>query len=155
MEIRKYVRDALGNIPDLPENTVKNIEISVYNDTITYANTSGIEASWDNFIFKHYYTIKSRQLMENLRRYPDFRQQVVREKLSKRIASVPFMDMRPASLRTSTETTHDDLSTADGIFKCSKCHQRKTTYYSRQLRSADEPMTNFITCLNCGHKWKN
>lgn len=155
MEVRQYVRDTLGKIPDLPENTVKNIEISVYNDTITYANTHGIEASWDNFIFKHYYVIKSRQMMENLKRYPEFRKKVVCEKLSTRIASVPFMDMRPESERTNVRTDQGFENTADGIFKCSKCNKRKTTYYSRQLRSADEPMTNFITCLNCGHKWKN
>lgn len=26
-------------------------------------------------------------------------------------------------------------------FKCSKCNQRKCTYYQMQTRSADEPMT--------------
>lgn len=39
-------------------------------------------------------------------------------------------------------------------FKCGKCHHRKTTYYQLQTRSADEPMTTFVTCVNCGHKWR-
>ena len=39
-------------------------------------------------------------------------------------------------------------------FKCSKCGQRKCTYYQKQTRSADEPMTTFITCVNCGKNWK-
>lgn len=155
MKIRQYVCDSLGKIPDLPENTVKNIEISVYNDTITHANNHGMEATWDNYIFKHYYVIKSMQIIENLKRYPMFRNKVVREKLSTRIVCVPFMDMRPESERAKLHTDQADTSIADGIFKCSKCNKRKTTYYSRQLRSADEPMTNFITCLNCGNRWKN
>jgi len=40
------------------------------------------------------------------------------------------------------------------MFSCSKCGQNKTTYYQLQTRSADEPMTTFVTCCNCGHNWK-
>ena len=39
-------------------------------------------------------------------------------------------------------------------FQCGKCKQRKTRYYQMQTRSADEPMTTFVTCVNCNHKWK-
>jgi len=39
-------------------------------------------------------------------------------------------------------------------FKCMKCKERKCTYYQLQTRSADEPMTTFITCMNCENKWK-
>lgn len=155
MNTRQEFREALVKLGDLPHNTCVNIEISVYNDTITYAKTHEVEASWDNFIFKHYYVIKSQQILENLKRFPDFRKKVIQEKLSTKIVSLSFMDMRP-NKETATEAvqekTHD---VSDGIFKCAKCNQRKTTYYSRQLRSADEPMTNFITCLNCGNRWKN
>jgi DNA-directed RNA polymerase subunit M/transcription elongation factor TFIIS len=42
----------------------------------------------------------------------------------------------------------------DGMVRCGKCKSMKTTYYSLQTRSADEPMTNFFTCTNCNHKWK-
>ena len=40
-------------------------------------------------------------------------------------------------------------------FKCGKCKSRECTYYELQTRSADESMTTFITCLNCGNRWKN
>lgn len=143
---------ALG---DLPHNTCLNIEISVYNDTITYAKTHEVEASWDNFIFKHYYVIKSQQILENLKRFPDFRKKVISEKLSTKIVSLSFMDMRPERSEKSSPVVVSSEDVSDGIFKCAKCNKRKTTYYSRQLRSADEPMTNFITCLNCGNRWKN
>jgi len=39
-------------------------------------------------------------------------------------------------------------------FRCSKCGQRKTTYFQMQTRSADEPMTTFVTCTVCSHAWK-
>ncbi|XVF29731.1 hypothetical protein REPUB_Repub15cG0147200 [Reevesia pubescens] len=39
-------------------------------------------------------------------------------------------------------------------FKCGRCGQRKTTYYQMQTRSADEPMTTYVTCVNCSNRWK-
>ena len=39
-------------------------------------------------------------------------------------------------------------------FKCARCKSRKCTYYELQTRSADEAMTIFITCINCGNRWK-
>jgi transcription elongation factor S-II len=38
--------------------------------------------------------------------------------------------------------------------RCGKCNQKKVTYTQAQTRSADEPMTTFCTCLNCGNRWK-
>jgi DNA-directed RNA polymerase subunit M/transcription elongation factor TFIIS len=43
---------------------------------------------------------------------------------------------------------------ATDIYKCGKCHKRECVYYQLQTRSADEPMTTFVTCLNCGKRWK-
>ncbi|KAJ6407656.1 hypothetical protein OIU84_011028 [Salix udensis] len=39
-------------------------------------------------------------------------------------------------------------------FKCGRCRQRKCTYYQMQTRSADEPMTTYVTCVNCNNHWK-
>uniref|UniRef100_A0A3B0MUF1 Transcription elongation factor, putative n=1 Tax=Theileria annulata TaxID=5874 RepID=A0A3B0MUF1_THEAN len=41
-----------------------------------------------------------------------------------------------------------------GQFKCNKCNSKITTYYQLQTRSSDEPMTTFVTCLNCNNRWK-
>ena len=50
--------------------------------------------------------------------------------------------------------THEAVSMATDEFKCFKCMKRKCTYYQLQTRSADEPMTTFVSCLNCGNNWK-
>jgi len=39
-------------------------------------------------------------------------------------------------------------------FKCSRCGYTKAHLETRQTRSADEGMTHFITCLNCGKMYK-
>ena len=43
---------------------------------------------------------------------------------------------------------------AGGEFTCRKCKGNKTSHYQLQTRSSDEPMTCFITCVNCGHHWR-
>ena len=40
------------------------------------------------------------------------------------------------------------------VFKCHKCKKRECSYYEVQTRSADEPMTVFVTCLNCKNRWR-
>merc|ERR1712098_964612 len=38
--------------------------------------------------------------------------------------------------------------------KCGKCGKRNCTYNQLQTRSADEPMTTFVLCNECGNRWK-
>lgn len=40
------------------------------------------------------------------------------------------------------------------LYQCGKCKARKTTVFFQQTRSADEPMTIFVTCLGCGHQFR-
>lgn len=40
------------------------------------------------------------------------------------------------------------------LLKCGKCKKNRCTYNQMQTRSADEPMTTFVLCNNCGHRWK-
>ncbi|GBG34013.1 Transcription elongation factor A protein 1 [Hondaea fermentalgiana] len=41
-----------------------------------------------------------------------------------------------------------------GLYTCSRCNSKKTTHYQKQTRSADEPMTVFVSCLSCGKRWR-
>jgi len=40
------------------------------------------------------------------------------------------------------------------LFTCNRCKSTKTTSTQKQTRSADEPMTVFVLCENCGKRWK-
>eukprot|EP00803_Ostreobium_quekettii_P006220 evm.model.scf_1302.2 EVM.evm.TU.scf_1302.2 scf_1302:3826-4788(+) len=46
------------------------------------------------------------------------------------------------------------MQASTNAFQCKVCRQRKCTYYQMQTRSADEPMTTFVTCTNCNNRWK-
>jgi DNA-directed RNA polymerase subunit M/transcription elongation factor TFIIS len=43
---------------------------------------------------------------------------------------------------------------ATDLYTCYKCGEKKCQVRMLQTRSADEPMTNFITCLVCGNTFK-
>ena len=56
-----------------------------------------------------------------------------------------ILDKNLMDLKPTTETDQ---------FLCKKCNQRKTTFYTMQIRSADESETSFITCLVCNYSWR-
>ena len=70
---------------------------------------------------------------------------------------VAFMDPRqlhPArwskelDKQRNIEDANNNKKVTD-IYQCRKCHDRKSTTTQMQTRSADEPMTIFVTCLTC------
>lgn len=58
--------------------------------------------------------------------------------------------IKESLLASQVATTAADTD----MFRCSKCKQNKCTYSQLQTRSCDEAMTTFVTCTNCGHRWK-
>ncbi|VDD80032.1 unnamed protein product [Mesocestoides corti] len=68
-------------------------------------------------------------------------------------------DMKELRDKYNKETIDDHqmavtTGTESDILKCGKCKMNKVTYNQVQTRSADEPMTTFAYCNNCGHRWK-
>lgn len=44
--------------------------------------------------------------------------------------------------------------TTTDLLQCGKCKKKNCTYNQVQTRSADEPMTTFCLCNECGNRWK-
>ena len=113
------------------------------------------------------YKGKVRQLSFNLKdqKNPDLRRSVADGLIAPKV----LLDLKPEELgsdeRRSENTAIREAATAEAVrgqkkeastdaFKCGKCKQRQCTYYQLQTRSADEPMTTFVTCVNCDNRWK-
>ncbi|KAK6588674.1 transcription elongation factor TFIIS [Cryptosporidium xiaoi] len=78
---------------------------------------------------------------------------------SKDMASDAKQKEREKHKKESLEACQSDwdlrnLVQKEGQFTCGKCKTNKTTYYQMQTRSADEPMTTFVRCLNCNNRWR-
>ena len=78
---------------------------------------------------------------------------------------LPFMshqEMRPDKWKDLIEAKkirdknmyEPNIEASTDNFTCRKCKSKKCTYYQLQTRSADEPMTTFVTCIDCGNRWK-
>nr|KAJ3422847.1 Transcription elongation factor A protein 1 [Polyrhizophydium stewartii] len=111
------------------------------------------------------YKARVRTLISNLKTNAKVRDGLLSNKISpERFAVMSIEELmsddRKAEVeRARQESIQDAVSATDNqsetdMFKCGRCGARKTKYYQMQTRSADEPMTTFVTCVNCGNKWK-
>ena len=149
---REHILNEIYSCGDIPTNTAKNVEISIYNYVIHLCTTDNIVKDWDNFLFKHIYVSKALMIINMLKSDVEFLQYIIDEKWSKYIADMSWDEM--VNFNIKEEITYVSNKNNDGLFKCRKCKTYNTTYYSLQTRSADEPMTNFITCQTCNTRWK-
>jgi transcription elongation factor S-II len=146
-----------------------NIEKSIYNWTIRKCKSNSSIPSWENKMFKEMYKQKVINIRTNLENEETTLKARV---LAGQVITRTIAQLTPNELFPTgpyAKSIHDqyikqmniDLACGRinantiGIFKCGRCKSMKTTYYEMQTRSADEPMTAFITCLACGKRWKN
>lgn len=62
-------------------------------------------------------------------------------------------DLAEKQFQREQRLLEGNKANATDQFFCGRCHKRQCTYYELQTRSADEPMTIFIQCVNCGKRW--
>jgi transcription elongation factor S-II len=60
----------------------------------------------------------------------------------------------PIKARIALESSQEDVCITTDAFRCRMCKERKCTYVQVQTRSADEPITTFVSCTNCGFGWR-
>ena len=161
---RENIRAKLNQIINSSDNTITiNLEKGVFNYAIKEANNRKIVKKWENRAFAQIYTDKLRAVYMNLKN-PDLLQQIKNADISAQsVAFMTHQELNPERWKTlidqkikrdaSKFTTNIQAST--DMFTCKKCKSKKCTYYELQTRSADEPATIFVTCLDCGKHWKS
>jgi transcription elongation factor S-II len=149
------------------ESICKNIEKSIFNASVRCCKNTSVIPSWENRRFVEVYKHRALSVIFNAK---EPRSKLVERVLSgkvktKDIGSMEAHELWPsgpmaiaieeAHIKEMQKRIHNkEIVAADGIFTCNKCKSKKTTYYQMQTRSADEPMTTFVTCLNCDKRWK-
>lgn len=167
MELRKKMVDTFRKL-SLTEVQAKDLEIGVYNYCIDYATEHLIPLTWNSDMFKELYLGKARSIYANL----SPKSSIQNKRLIKRLKDKEFMPhevamMQPENMYPElwkdimdrellrTKAAYEPQATAmTDRYTCGKCKKNRCSYYELQTRSADEPMTMFITCLHCGHRWK-
>lgn len=122
---------------------------------------------WENHRLRFRYTTKILSMCFNLRhaRNPGLLARVLYGEISpaRLVRMTPYelfpehwseVFDRVAHKQLRKQITLDAASAPDGLLQCRKCKSRKTTFTQLQTRSADEPLTTFALCLECGTRWK-
>ncbi len=132
------------------------------------AKTRGVLRHFGNPLFLFCYSMVVRRLLSNLDPDSYVKNTTLLPKLQngdltfETLLTMNVMDYAPhlytelhdRRLLREKQQLEGNKAMATDMFKCQRCHKRECTYYELQTRSADEPMTKFITCLNCGAHWR-
>ncbi len=160
---KKFRRDIVKNIDSIIDKPLfsRNLEIGIFNASIQEATTLKVIKKWANPYFVEIYLLHLRSIINNLNSY------IISEIMSDTIkpqtlAFMTHQELNPDKWKKHIENKmkrdkmkyETKIAAATDTFTCSKCKSNECTYYQMQTRSADEPMTTFVTCINCGKRWK-
>ncbi|GAA6041575.1 hypothetical protein JCM8097_004273 [Rhodosporidiobolus ruineniae] len=157
----ELIYDALASDSGAPTELIleraRGLEKYVWNETQAADGGAGV-AAYRNKMRSFYLNLKAAN-------NPGLREDVV----SGEISIVKLYTMDPKDMASDERKEENRRLIAENLFKaqsaapqqaetdafqCGKCKQRRCMYYQMQTRSADEPMTTFVTCLSCNNRWK-
>ncbi|KAD7480331.1 hypothetical protein R6Q59_009082 [Mikania micrantha] len=164
-KIRELLSEALCKVPEEVEDELR--------DEARASDPYRVAVSVESAMFEKWgrsngaQKFKYRSIMFNIKdpKNPDFRRKV----LLGHVKPERILELTPEEM-ASTERQMENVKIKEKAlfdcerggppkattdqFKCGRCGKRKCTYYQLQTRSADEPMTTFVTCVNCDNHWK-
>jgi transcription elongation factor S-II len=160
-EFRSNIRNKLNEFIN-NEKICLNLEKGIYNYAIKQADERNIVKKWDNSYFVHIYVDRLRSIYINLKNDELKQKLISKEFKAHELAFMTHQEMVPEKWKQLIEDKkiRDEnkyapkLEASTDNFTCRKCKSKECSYYQLQTRSADEPMTTFVTCIKCGNRWK-
>ena len=158
----------------------ENLEKGIYNYTLEECGKRNIIKEWANTYFVEIYKNKLRSIYNNLKNN-SIKELITKKQIkAHELAFMTHQEMLPGKWKELEEDIKIKrqnkyvpvVEASTDSYECMKCRDienkqarsenrkvnrerfTKCTHFQLQTRSADEPMTTFITCLNCGAKWK-
>lgn len=163
---RRRLATLLGS--QLTEEERLGLEEGIVVFALDEARRQKVRPLWENPDFVALYDVQVRRVVSNMApgsyvgnerlltrlREGEFTPQELPTLLFSRLFPEKWAALEERELKREAKMLEVDTSMATDMFKCGKCKKRICTYYQQQTRSADEPMTTFVRCLNCGNHWR-
>jgi DNA-directed RNA polymerase subunit M/transcription elongation factor TFIIS len=170
--LRKRVVQAIATLfgsvrPKMDRVTQILFERLLWNFTMEWCDRKKIRRSWQTIGFKDIYLSICRRVISNLSPTSYVKNEYLWRAWSNREITLEeivkknnyelfpehWQNLIDQQAKREQIQLEGDRSRATDRFQCNRCGKKETTYYELQTRSADEPMTIFINCLNCGKRW--
>ena len=143
--------------------TAINLEKGVFNYSLKEATSKKLIKKWENPAFVQVYLDRLRTIYINLKNEDILAMLRSKELLPQTFAAMTHQEMNPnhwkllieQKIKRDATKFVTNIKASTDMFTCKKCKSKRCTYYELQTRSADEPATIFVTCLDCGKNWKS
>jgi DNA-directed RNA polymerase subunit M/transcription elongation factor TFIIS len=154
--IRAKINEKLKN-----EKHSINLEKGIFNYALKESDQRKIVKKWDNKHFVQIYLDRLRSIYTNLN--DSIIEQINSGTVkAHEIAFMTHQELNPdkwtklidAKSKRDANKFESNLEASTDTFTCRKCKSKKCTFMSVQTRSSDEPSTIFVTCLDCGNRFK-
>ena len=134
------------------------LEKAVFNNAIRRCRFNTVPCCWGNVAFAECYTSAALSVIRNAEAAAGFLEAGASEL---DVVMKSPQEMRPdiwseiVSDKKERDSAYGAKPAANtNMYRCRKCQSRECHYFGLQTRSGDEPMTIFVTCLNCGNRWR-
>ena len=123
------------------------IELSIYNFSKDYAETN----ETPEFI-EQIYNSKCEELLKTIKTNLKFILDSIEMKTID-LRMIAFMRNSELNIKQYSDMKHrkDIEIIGTNVYECDKCKKSNSTIIEKQVKSGDEPATQFITCLECGN----
>lgn len=138
----------------LSENIIKDIEESIYNFSIDYANVNETP-----YLLEQIYETKVDEILKLVKDNAEFVKKIKSNTLDlKQIAFLKPDELNPdkydkINKKKELEEYKKNNQATSNVFECRKCKTKKCQVTQLQTRAADEPATTIVTCMECGYQF--
>ena len=162
-QTRDLARDKLSKVL-LDGELVLRVERELFNRALEIAEEKKVPLYWESPDFRMVYKEKLRSILFNLSnpKNPGLISSVRSgDTTPERLMHMTPQEMDPSLWKpyydriAAKELLKSKEEVPEGILQCNRCKSKRVVWYQMQTRSADEPMTVFATCSECGKRWKS
>jgi len=167
MRVIEAINTLLADLINEEDDTALKIEAAIFKKAMETASFEEVRKTWNNQAFRDVYLSVARRIVGNLSPSSYIKNKNLWLRFSTNeltideIVKQNYYELCPENWQQMVDRQakreqiqlEGDFSRATNKWMCHGCKQRKCTYYELQTRSADEPMTIFIHCLNCNKRW--